>query len=523
MSTITRYGPPGRLTDLSDVGLKAWHVFIADSVDQAINGPDPSQVLHDSPRSQFYNLTKTETAPDAAEATVTWTAFPNRLRSAVSDRQRWRRADASRDVQDEYCEWSVTRNEAGKIIRVAFTCEGPEYWDVLAQTSPETALELYRAHISPSVQSSDLFGPDGRYLRRNKWNDSTTHGAMHLIQPSNTLGAEIELAAAATIRRVIEGRQLTGAQELIACSKYGVADRNSDPHIGEVVNSVARQKADLALSDPVGLYFDDLATDGWSTPDGSDAKSYWTYERGDTGHPVRAVYEVAERNFTVGDITISGKPIEFGAQIADFITMKLTAVACRFGRSTTEPQTACAEPPAREFSPGAFSPTRFRHTGTWGSTPTWRPGAPGCRSRDRSPIQAPGQDGSDLKVRAAGPGPHESVGRPAPRGPPAGYSNTPLRVAPHLRSRACRQVGPTKKQEWWISHGSDRQRTRGTAEARRGRGPEIRQDQRGAARRRGATGRRVAVPGLTGGHRGPRHTAARPARGARRSGGGEHP
>ncbi|MEW1914216.1 hypothetical protein AB0442_38350 [Kitasatospora sp. NPDC085895] len=96
----------------------------------------------------------------------------------------------------------------------------------------------------------------------------------------------------------------------------------------------------------VGLYFDDLATDGWSTPDGSDPKSYWRYLRGDDTHPVRAVYEVpADRGFTVGDVTVNGKPIRFGAQIADFITIKLTAVACRLGQSTTLPKSACVEFP----------------------------------------------------------------------------------------------------------------------------------------------------------------------------------
>jgi hypothetical protein len=351
MTTISAYGPPGRLTDLDDVGLKAWNVFIGDAVDAAIRGPDPGQVLHDSPRPQFYNLTKTDTAPDAVEAVVTWTAFPNRLRSAISDRQRWQRADADRDAQDEYCEWSVSRDATGRITRVTFTCEGPEYWEALARTAPDRALELYRAHIGPAVRRTDLFGPDGRYLRRNRWNDSTTHGAMHLVQQANTLGAEIELAAAATIRRVVGGRELTGAQELIACAKYGVADRNSDPHIGEAVNEIARRKADVSLSDPVGIYFDDLATDGWSAPDGSDPKDFWTYERGDHDHPVRAVYEVpTDRDFVVGDLTIHGRPVEFGAQIADFVTMKLTATACRLGLSTAEPQTACVEP-----APGAVT------------------------------------------------------------------------------------------------------------------------------------------------------------------------
>ncbi|MFB7666489.1 hypothetical protein ACFC1R_21475 [Kitasatospora sp. NPDC056138] len=356
MSTINSYDPPGRLTDLDETGLKAWNVFITNSIDQAVKGPDAGQALNDSPRSQFYDLTRTDTAADATEAPVTWTAFPRRIKvHSIGDNQRWQRADASRDVQDEYCEWSITRDPAsGKITQVMFTCEGPEYWDLLAQSSPATVLQLYRTHISPNVQQSDLFGIDGSYQRRNRWNDSTTHGAMHLIQAANTLGAEIELAAAATIVRVIDGRELTADQELIQCGKYGEPERNSDPHIGGAVNAIARQKADIALTNPVGLYFDDLRTDGWAAPDGSDPKSYWTYRRGNATHPVRAVYEVpADRNFTVGDITINGTPIQYGAQIADFITIRLTAVACRFGQSTSQPQTACVQFPPPPAGPAA--------------------------------------------------------------------------------------------------------------------------------------------------------------------------
>ncbi|MEE1782158.1 hypothetical protein PUR71_04330 [Streptomyces sp. SP17BM10] len=347
MSKLASYAPPGNLTDLDATGAKAWDAFISDSVDQAVKGPDPSQVLHDSPRGQFYDLTKTDTAADATEATVTWTAFPRIIKiNSISDPQRWQRADASRDVQDEYCEWSVTRDTTGKITKVTFTCEGPEYWSLLAQSDPGTVLDLYRRFVAPDVQHGDLFGPDGAYQPRNRWNDSTSHGAMHLIQRNNTLGAEIELAAAATIVRVIGGQELATEQQLIQCSKYGQAERNSDPHIGGAVNAIARQKADVSLADPVGLYFNDLSTDGWAAPDNSDPKSYWTYVRGDAAHPVRAVYEVPQgRGFTVGDITIGGKPIRFGAQIADFITIKLTAVACRFGQSTTPPQTACVEFP----------------------------------------------------------------------------------------------------------------------------------------------------------------------------------
>ena len=47
---------------------------------------------------------------------------------------------------------------------------------------------------------------------------------------------------------------------------------------------------------------------------------------------VRAVFEVPPgRGYVVGDIKIAGKPIEFGAQIADFITIKLEGLATRIG------------------------------------------------------------------------------------------------------------------------------------------------------------------------------------------------
>jgi hypothetical protein len=276
---------------------------------------------------------------------VSWIAFPRQVKiRATSDRQRWESADASRDVQDEYCEWSVTRNADGKITRVDFTCEGPEYWEVLSRTSPDTVVALYREFVKDSVTKEDLFDGSGQYIHRNRWNTDTVNGAMHLVQAANTLGAEIELVAGATIVREQNGRLLTGEQELIACGQYGARQRNSDPHIGGVVNSVARMKADLSLANPVGLYFNDLSVAGWQTPDGSDPKANWKYVRGDKTHPVRAVYEVSESSgFTVSDIKILGKPIAYAAQIADFISIKATVLACRFGRSIVQPMTACVD------------------------------------------------------------------------------------------------------------------------------------------------------------------------------------
>ena len=49
---------------------------------------------------------------------------------------------AALSLQDEYCEWSVARNADGKITKVMFTTEGPEYWTYLAKAQPETVLAV---------------------------------------------------------------------------------------------------------------------------------------------------------------------------------------------------------------------------------------------------------------------------------------------------------------------------------------------------------------------------------------------
>src|SRR3954451_18145612 len=166
---LAAFDPPGDLTDLNDAGRKQWSDFISGVTDQAIAGR--TDHTNDAPRAQYMNLTKTDTGPDAAFQEVTWIAFPRVVElHSVSDHQRWTRADASRDVQDEYCEWSVTRRADGRITRVTFTCEGPEYWEVLAQVNPSRVLDLYREHIDPAVAKEDLFDSKGNYIARNKWN-----------------------------------------------------------------------------------------------------------------------------------------------------------------------------------------------------------------------------------------------------------------------------------------------------------------------------------------------------------------
>ncbi len=420
---LEAFSPPAFLEDLNPQQKQAWSDWISQQFDEAQAG-NTDLFDFDAPRAQFFNPRRVELAEDRATLDIAWTGFPRNVAvTSVGERQRWRRADSSRDVQDEYCEWSVARDpNSRKITRVAFTCEGPEYWSFLANTAPEVALALYREFINPDVQREDLFDEDGTYIPRNKWNSTTTNGAMHLIQVNNSLSAEIELAAGSSVVRKIGGRLLAEARELIDCGRYGGRERHSDPHIGERVNSLTRQKADVTLEDPVGLYFNDLLTTGWQTPDGTDPKTFWKYVRGQRGKFVRAVYEVPpEKNYVVGDVTINGRPIEFGAQIADFISIKLTGVAHRFGQSTVEPMTGCrrrAEPGGgfesapvvsveavigRSARPTRISPEPHREPQT--TTPRMEESAPraGELSSSVEFLKAP------TVVDARGPGGFESV------------------------------------------------------------------------------------------------------------------
>jgi hypothetical protein len=333
----TRFDPPGFLEDFTEAQEIAWSNWVSKRLDASKDGSPP--------RRQFFNPLKSAPGADAIEKDISWSAFPRTIQiQYAGDLARWKAADASRHVQDEYCEWSVERDESAKITRVTFTSEAPEYWIFLASVNRSKLVDLYRQYVSPEVVEAHLFTANGQYRNRNRWNDSTSSGAMHLIQDANTLGAEIELAAAATVLRSRNGQPLTGERELIECAHYGEPERFSDPHIGAEVNALARQKADLTLANPVGLCIDRLSTQGWKTPDASDPQEYWRIVRGSREKAVRAEYRVPkEKGFTVGDITINGRNIVFGAQIADFITIKLTGLATRIGTIDSESVSCDAE------------------------------------------------------------------------------------------------------------------------------------------------------------------------------------
>jgi hypothetical protein len=319
MAILSRFDTPGRLDELSGDHRLAWSSRkVAGMFDQFTS---------DFP--QFYNPTVENTPAGLPPAAIAWPAFPARvLREEGPGAASWDRADSSRDEQDEYCEWSVERGDDGKITRITFTTEVPEYWEHVAENDPDLLLELYHQFVDPRVERRDLFDGGEKYVRRNRWNESTEGRLAHFVQRSNTLGAAIQLVAEATIlRERDDGTPVTDRQELVVCGGLGDPFRNSDPQIAEIVNDAATLGNEITLLDPVGLYLDELQSAGMETPDGADAAEFWRVERGAAGHAVRASFAVPEdRDYVVGDVEVNGRPIARGAQVADKVRIRIGAV-----------------------------------------------------------------------------------------------------------------------------------------------------------------------------------------------------
>lgn len=367
---------------------------------------NPWNVDYQAPCDWYVDPTQT-TVPDAPVVPIFWTAFPNRLKTyflqdekspyklspmqvyALGDFgnipqsqafptglpfiipgqtcpnlnwqqsiDQWKAYDPNgpRGWLDEYCEWAVTRNDEGKITKVSFCCENPEYWYSLWQVSPQKVLELYQQLVHPNVKIEDLYLPaiDGNgytidpvtgieaYNPLNKWNAGTIAtaeggGAVHLTSPPNTIGAEVLLAAQATLLRDLPPVDYN-MQRLVCAGAFGRPYRNSDPHIGLQVNQLVKNVGVMiTLTNPLGLYIQKPDFSNYTTPDGTDPASFYKVIRGTTAAEngtaydqiLHAEFSVPEAlGYTVSDILIGHEvvgssadtkpvPILFAGQIAE--------------------------------------------------------------------------------------------------------------------------------------------------------------------------------------------------------------
>jgi len=400
---VDRFHPPGFLEDFArrpdsaEDRAKAWSAIVSAWMDNAAEAYGTPEVP-----SLFFNPLTDETPGEPASERIAWDAFPRFLTRWFQDddepdEKRWLAAETLRPMRvngralrrvdeqgflreelqlfyrqlDEYCEWRADRDGEGRITRICFSSEGPEYWEFLAEgTRPffapddprrglvagdlELVAELYREHVNPEVSAADLVWPfdvaffdddldprtgqpfgwrfyarKGTYNPLNRWN--TTDGIMHLTHPANTLRGEFRVAGGASVRRRDgEGQAVVDPEQLVCCSGFGDPNRSSDPTIGAAVNTFARSGLSVSLADPVGLYISELALDGFAGPAGEDVAAAWQVDRGsrEDRRILRARFEVpAELGFTVDQVRLDGDGIRFGGQIADRIQMVLTGIA----------------------------------------------------------------------------------------------------------------------------------------------------------------------------------------------------
>jgi hypothetical protein len=421
---------PELQTQLNDL----WNNNVQAFTKQAIFG-NPWNALYASAQTSYYDPTMTDMPAGSRAVAVSWVPFPNRLMqygaagqtppnpnnlpmselyqladlgyytngtqqesfpqvpSKLCPEAKWHSElkpygpYGPRGWLDEYCEWSVTRNENGQITRIDFVCENPEYWYSLWRISPSAVAQIYtetlNAGLPPgspnmiAVQESDLYlyNNDGSpvidpstgrpaYNPLNQWNSGTisvrgagaqaTGGAMHLTSTPNTLQTEMGLAGAATVLRK-NGN--VDAQALICCSQYGQEYRNSDPHIGQSVNQAVAgpPQSYVALADPCGLYIQSPDFSSYALPSdpnlpiGASVADCWQIIRGQStiadplnpgeNYPGNFILHVAFQlpkswieagvSFTVSDITIRSagvvQPIQYGGQIAQTMNIALFA------------------------------------------------------------------------------------------------------------------------------------------------------------------------------------------------------
>jgi hypothetical protein len=355
-----RYEPPAGWNDFQghpreQQALRGWSNFILAHFRSNID-----DLRSEVPSPLFFSEAEQPIPQQTRSIPVPWNGFPKvlALQHGGSGEAAWQAADALGVIrasaadgstvelpfrpQDEYLEWLAITDDGGNVTRYVFTCEGPEYWAHLAKVDRKLLLERYRQLVGEEVELQDLlFEQRVRLGRRlfeagdyNPWNVwNTERGIVNLTHPANTLGAEINLAARATIpRRDGTGQLVTDAKRLACCSDFGAPNRSSDPTIGQAVNLAVQGGISVTLENPVGLYIRSIDLGRISGPDGERLDDWWRITRGEPEYGLRAEFGPPDRtSFGMTDVRVKGTPLRRGGQLAEVITMALYARAHDFG------------------------------------------------------------------------------------------------------------------------------------------------------------------------------------------------
>lgn len=327
MALITKYDTPASLRDVPEGSsfYDLWHEFVNGVVSASPGSPWIDPVLVD---------------PDIVTVrTLSWIGFPratltvgrrdDRAQGFVDAEEAGSEEAGWRPRQFEYFEWYTSRDAAGKVTKVAFSTETPQYFEKLAEVDKDRVVQLYCEHVDPAVQWDELVNAAGTYDRHNRW--TTTDGIMHYVNGINELNQAIGLAqlgASATFVNLVDPGLPPARDNFEFLTQLGV--NAADDYIVREVAALGRSGFDITVHEPVGLYIDGWDDTGWTKPDGSPVGDYWRITRGRPGAVLRLEYEVPyEEGFVVGDILIGGRPVLHGGQLAEHMTSSLPVVVAR--------------------------------------------------------------------------------------------------------------------------------------------------------------------------------------------------
>lgn len=425
---------PGFVSDLGPGGKLGWDSYFQTMLDgpegfpaqatQANGGQPPSLLLDGDPALQ----------PGLVQ--VDWSGFPVRVKQAVDqpDKKLDRFIDWTRGgltvgrafCHEEYLEWRSVHQADGKLVRLEFTTETPDYWQKLARFEPLKVVELagrFAGEPPERVDVAELFGiadpfsvdpltsagdaVEAAYRRQNfAGTDSTglprpprgayNNGAkaiMHMANGVNSTNAALALAIFATYphgKRVgTREVALSGPEAIEATDQAAVNCRNSDPTIVGALVGTVFAGAKVALMDPFGIYILSVDQSAFVLADGSPVPATWfSLQRGTSGsvNPIgrdlfqRLVVQAPPGSgLTLSDMRDpDDNAVETGAQLARLINVGLLARRTAAG-AVTVPRNliAAPSPPACD---GSAADNQVFIDG-WDAFSNAGPGAPGALLR----------------------------------------------------------------------------------------------------------------------------------------------
>ncbi|KAI9771243.1 MAG: hypothetical protein M1839_002827 [Geoglossum umbratile] len=262
--------------------------------------------------------------PDIVDFQVEWPAMPKRGMG------KWPAGFAEADKrqqQDEYCEWEVERDANGKLTKVTFTCEFPEYWNEL--TENDQAFQNALREVGYSGSSGDRKGSIERLNKDGK--------ILHLKHENSTLDQAVEIAADATVLRQHlikpDGSDISGG-DLLKCfgeKKYSkeAPKRHSDPTIMYEINKWVRNGYKICPKQPFGIYIDRLETSEFRRGNKRlNERSVCKWSRGADATRMRLVLE--NPGGTLADIKgPHNRSIQYGSQFAEKLWIRIDLQAVK--------------------------------------------------------------------------------------------------------------------------------------------------------------------------------------------------